>query len=163
MSAIQELFRNSDNWILAVFVIIVSLLSIKELINLGSFFAEKFGLKTKKTTEKEKLNARVCKLEKHDSFQYEKLNQVSDTLQEIKETIKNNEEERKQDIVASYRTDLFRMHREFMKKKYVTEEGLRTFIECGKRYEKAGGNDIYHDKLYPEVLNLPVRPNEEEE
>ena len=30
-------------------------------------------------------------------------------------------------------------------------------MECGEAYEKANGDDIYHDKLKPEVMKLPIR------
>ena len=35
--------------------------------------------------------------------------------------------------------------------------GLKTFTELGSIYESAGGDDIYHDKLKPEVLSLPIK------
>lgn len=50
---------------------------------------------------------------------------------------------------------------EFTKQKFVTPEGLKTFKEIGKVYVEAGGDDIYHDKLEPEVLKLPIKYEEE--
>ena len=50
---------------------------------------------------------------------------------------------------------------DFTKQKYVTPEGLKTFKEIGKVYVEAGGDDIYHDKLEPEVLRLPIHYEEE--
>ena len=44
-----------------------------------------------------------------------------------------------------------------MSQGYVTEAALRTFTECVRVYEARGGNDIVHDKLAPEVLNLPIK------
>ena len=40
---------------------------------------------------------------------------------------------------------------------YITPDGLKTFLEMGKLYEKAGGNDIYHEKLLPDIESLEVR------
>ena len=37
----------------------------------------------------------------------------------------------------------------------------RTFKEIGKVYVEAGGDDIYHDKLEPEVLKLPIKYEED--
>lgn len=59
--------------------------------------------------------------------------------------------------VAILRSTLYRFHSELMEQGYVTSEALKTFDECGKVYEEAGGNDIYHDKLRPEVMSLPIK------
>ena len=59
--------------------------------------------------------------------------------------------------IATLRTTLWQLHKSFMDQGYVTPDGLKTFAELGKVYEDAGGNDIYHDKLVPEVLSLEVR------
>ena len=40
---------------------------------------------------------------------------------------------------------------------YITPDGLKTFLEMGTLYEKAGGNDIYHEKLLPDIESLEVR------
>lgn len=59
--------------------------------------------------------------------------------------------------VAAFRSSLWRMHRDFMAQGYITPDGLKTFLEMGKLYEKAGGNDIYHEKLLPDIESLEVR------
>lgn len=59
--------------------------------------------------------------------------------------------------IATLRTTLWQLHKSFMDQGYVTPDGLKTFVELGKVYEDAGGNDIYHDKLVPEVMALEVR------
>lgn len=59
--------------------------------------------------------------------------------------------------VAAFRSSLWRMHRDFMTQGYITPDGLKTFLEMGKLYEKAGGNDIYHEKLLPDIESLEVR------
>ena len=58
--------------------------------------------------------------------------------------------------VASFRSSLWRMHKDFINQGYVTPDGLKTFIEMGKLYEQSGGNDIYHSKLLPEVEALEI-------
>lgn len=49
------------------------------------------------------------------------------------------------------------LYRDFMAQGYITPDGLKTFLEMGKLYEKAGGNDIYHEKLLPDIESLEVR------
>ena len=53
------------------------------------------------------------------------------------------------------------MHRDFMAQGHVTPDGLKTFLEMGKLYEFCGGDDIYHEKLLPEVKALEVKYTEE--
>lgn len=59
--------------------------------------------------------------------------------------------------IASLRTTLWRLHKEFTSQRYVTPDGLKTFRELGNVYEAAGGDDIYHEKLQPEVLALDIK------
>ena len=59
--------------------------------------------------------------------------------------------------IATLRTTLWQLHKGFMDQGYVTPDGLKTSKELGKGYEEAGGDDIYHDKLEPEVLSLEIR------
>ncbi len=59
--------------------------------------------------------------------------------------------------IATLRTTLWQLHKGFMDQGYVTPDGLKTFTELGKVYEDAGGDDIYHDKLVPEVMSLEIR------
>mgnify|MGYP001623096161 FL=1 len=59
--------------------------------------------------------------------------------------------------IATLRTTLWQLHKSFMDQGYVTPDGLKTFTELGNVYEDAGGDDIYHDKLVPEVMSLEIR------
>ena len=76
--------------------------------------------------------------------------QISDILQDY--IRKDNKK-----TIATLRTTLWQLHKGFMDQGYVTPDGLKTFTELGKVYEDAGGNDIYHDKLVPEVMSLEIR------
>ena len=80
--------------------------------------------------------------------------------EDISKFVKAFEEYRKEDnrrTVATLRNTLWRNHKEFTEQGYVTPEGLKTFEELGKVYEDAGGNDIFHDKLKPEVEALEIK------
>lgn len=59
--------------------------------------------------------------------------------------------------IASFRSSLWRMHRDFTNQGYITADGLKTFLEMGKLYEDAGGDDIYHSKLLPEITALEIK------
>lgn len=76
--------------------------------------------------------------------------QMSDMLQDY---IRKDDKK----TIATLRTTLWQLHKGFMEQGFVTPDGLKTFTELGKVYEEAGGDDIYHDKLVPEVMSLEIR------
>ena len=59
--------------------------------------------------------------------------------------------------IATLRTTLWQLHKGFTDQGYITPDSLKTFKELGKVYEEAGGDDIYHEKLEPEILSLEIR------
>ena len=79
-------------------------------------------------------------------------NQISDLSQMMRSFIDTQNDR----TVASFRSSLWRMHKDFTIQGYVTPDGLKTFMEMGKLYEASGGNDIYHEKLLPEVESLEI-------
>lgn len=55
--------------------------------------------------------------------------------------------------VASFRSSLWRMHRDFMAQGYITPDGLKTFLEMGKLYERPA-EMIFIMRNYFQILNL---------
>ena len=126
----------------AFFVTLFAILfGIKEIIELLSYFVKKFGVKFKRDTEKECMEDRVATLEKHDNWQYKEILKISKGIDDIKDNLVKREITDKAKTVATLRG----------------QSGLKTFIELGKIYEAAGGDDIYHDKLYPEIMKLQIK------
>ena len=80
------------------------------------------------------------------------INQISDLSQMMSSFIDTQNDR----TVASFRSSLWRMHKDFTSQGYVTPDGLKTFMEMGKLYEASGGNDVYHEKLLPEVESLEI-------
>ena len=78
---------------------------------------------------------------------------VKDITAMLQDYIRNDNKK----TIATLRTTLWQLHKGFMDQGYVTPDGLKTFTELGKVYEDAGGDDIYHDKLVPEVMSLEIR------
>ena len=62
----------------------------------------------------------------------------------------------KEKTVAMLRSTLWKMHKDFVEQGFTTPDGLKTFNELGKIYELNGGNDVYHEKLKPEVDALEI-------
>ena len=86
---------------------------------------------------------------------------LSKQMTELSNMINDFAKTSKECTVASFRSSLWRMHRDFMAQGHVTPDGLKTFLEMGKLYEFCGGDDIYHEKLLPEVKALEVKYTEE--
>ena len=82
---------------------------------------------------------------------------ISKGIDDIKENLVKREITDKAKTVATLRGQLYGLHEKFVTKEYIDKSGLKTFIELGKIYEAAGGDDIYHDKLYPEIMKLQIK------
>ena len=82
--------------------------------------------------------------------------ELANDIKSLTELFENYLEMDKKRTIASFRNSLWSMHRMFMDQGFVTPDGLKTFLEMGKIYEHAGGNDVYHDKLKPEVESLDI-------
>lgn len=109
-----------------------------------------------------------------DNF-YNKQKKYHDQSIEVREELKNDQLSLKDDVhkltelfekymekdnertVVTLRASLWRLHGEFVKQNFVTPASLKIFMEMGKIYEAAGGDDIYHEKLKPEVEALEIR------
>lgn len=133
------------------------------------------GLETKASLEKKALENKITGLEKKISDFEQSQHDYHDQSITIRDDLKTNQSTLSAQLtdltnlmenfihnqdectVASFRSSLWRMHRDFMSQGYITPDGLKTFLEMGKLYEKAGGNDIYHEKLLPDIESLEVR------
>lgn len=154
MEAITELTK--INWILFFITLFAIAFAIKEIIEIGSYFKKKLRIKTGFDEDKETLEGRISTLEKHDKWQYNEISKISQGIDDIKEQLKERDIKDKAKTVATLRNQLYDLHNKFMECGYVDKSGLKTFLDLGKIYEDAGGDDIYHDKLKPEVMNLPI-------
>ena len=140
--------------ILGVFIIILGLDKIIFLFGkIKKTLKIKFGFEE----DKETLDKRIATLEKHDNWQYNEISKISKGIDEIKSSLAQKEIKDKAKTVATLRSQLYDLHSKFVKQGYIDKSGLKTFTELGSIYESAGGNDIYHDKLKPEVLSLPIK------
>lgn len=154
MNAIEKVAQ--IDYLLVVIGFFAILFAIKEIIEIFSYFKRKFRIKTGSEEDKETLEERITTLEKHDKWQYNEVLKISQGIDEIKEQLKERDTKDKAKTVATLRNQLYDLHNKFVERGYVDKSGLKTFLELGKIYEDAGGDDIYHDKLKPEVMNLPI-------
>ena len=133
-------------FILGIDKIVYLFLKIKKILRI------KFGFEEDKKT----IEDRITILEKHDNWQYNEISKISKGIDEIKSSLAQKEIKDKAKTVATLRSQLYDLHSKFVKQGYIDKSGIKTFTELGSIYESAGGNDIYHDKLKPEVLALPI-------
>lgn len=157
MGAIENLTQ--INYLIVILGIFAILFAGKEIIEIITYFKKKFRVKTGVDQDKESLENRIKTLEKHDNWQYGEIIKISKGIDDIKLSLKEKEECDNKRTVATLRNQLYDLHNKFTKQGYIDKSGLKTFTELGKIYEAAGGDDIYHDKLKPEVINLPIRDN----
>jgi len=140
--------------ILGVFIIILGIDKIVFLFQKAKrALRVKFGFES----DKETLDKKIATLEKHDNWQYKEITKISQGIDDIKNSLIKKEIKDKAKTVATLRSQLYDLHSKFVEQEYVDKSGLKTFTELGSIYEAAGGNDIYHDKLKPEVLSLPIK------
>lgn len=88
---------------------------------------------------------------------YEKQIELKQDVKNITRMLEEYIQKDNERTIASLRTTLWRLHKEFTSQRYVTPDGLKTFRDLGNVYEAAGGDDIYHEKLQPEVLALDIK------
>lgn len=159
MAAIENLAK--IDYVLVIMSIFAILFGAKEMIEIISYFKNRLRIKTGIDQDKETLEDRISTLEKHDNWQYKEITKISKGIDEIKDSLSNKEIKDKAKTVATLRTQLYDLHGKFVERGYIDKSGLKTFLELGTIYEDAGGDDIYHDKLKPEVIALPIKEQNE--
>ena len=159
MGAIENLAK--IDYVLVIMSIFAILFGAKEIIEIISYFKNRLRIKTGIDQDKETLEDRISTLEKHDNWQYREITKMSKGIDEIKDSLSNKEIKDKAKTVATLRTQLYDLHGKFVERGYIDKSGLKTFLELGTIYEDAGGDDIYHDKLKPEVIALPIKEQNE--
>lgn len=159
MSEIEKLLHL--DYVLIVLGIFAIMFAAKEIIEIVTYFKNKFRIKTGVEEDKETIEDRISTLEKHDNWQYKEITKISKGIDEIKDSLSNKEIKDKAKTVATLRTQLYDLHGKFVERGYIDKSGLKTFLELGTIYEDAGGDDIYHDKLKPEVIALPIKEQNE--
>jgi len=159
IEAVQELLNlDYKQIILSIVILAVSLVVIKKFIN---EVIELFNIETPNMKKEKKHKEEIEEIKTQLSQMKESQEQLAGKSHEADEKTDANiasiEARIKSLTVAIMRSTLWRIYSEATEKHYITHEGLKTFTECGEVYEEAGGDDIYHSKLYPEVMRLQIR------
>lgn len=142
------------------FIVLLSLF-IKGLIDTIIYFHNLLMNWHKNKNEEEDkedvINNRIKKLEERDDWKYVKIldlemgqNSISQKLDELKE--KNRLE-----VIAQYRSTLYRLHKEFTNKGYLTQSEYEMFRDLADIYLAYGGNGYYRHHIIPQIEALEIR------
>lgn len=177
---------NQIGWsVVIIAAILLISLSVTAIV-FGKKVLSVLGLRTSASIEKEQLMTRLDDMQSQidetrsiiNNYKEESSKQSKKWHQQsidIRDNLEKNQAGLKEDIlsltdmfkdfakkedentVAMFRSSLWRLHKDLTTQGFVTPDGLKTFMEMGKVYERAGGDDIYHEKLLPEVEALEIR------
>ena len=163
IEAIQTLLDiNYGKIIIEIATIIIALVVIKEFVNR---FIKLFGIETSGMKKERERKDEITDIKNQLNIMQEKQHELSEQSNQADEKMESQistiNEMLKSLTTASMRSTLWRIYSEYISQGFITREGLKTFTECGRVYESAGGDDIYHTKLYPEIISLPIQGESE--
>ena len=154
MGAIENL--SHINYLLIILWFFAILFAAKEIIEIFTYFKKKFGFKFGIENEKENIENRINKLEKHDSWQYGELTKISNCVEEIKKNIVSKE-------IDDIRWELLDFCSALTSGRKYNREAFAHIFKTYEKYEKIledngmtngfveesmnAVKEIYHDKL----------------
>lgn len=161
MDAVIDLIQNYG--VTAIVIIILTCIAAKEVIEFRSWVKGKLhAWKDKENSKEDKeetIDERLTRLETHDSWQYEKIKEMVESMEDIKELLMQNQEKQDEATVAMCRALLKNIADEALEKQYLTTVEFETFSALADVYIFRKGNHYMKDKIIPEVLKLPVKNN----
>lgn len=89
MSAIEKLPQL--DWLLVILGFFAILFAAKEVIEILTYFKNKFRIKNGIESDKENIEERIAALEANDAWQREEISKISDGIRNIKETLLDSE------------------------------------------------------------------------
>lgn len=146
----------------SVFVIlIICFLAFKEIWAAGVWIKEKLELyrkkKNKTEDEKETVEDRLAKLEKHDKWQYNAWMEMTKSLQTISNTLSDMQKKQEESTVATARSALYRLSQEILAKGHMSQIEYDCFKELYDVYIENHGNHSMKDKIAPKVFALEIK------
>ena len=96
----------SQNYISVILAIFLSLFAAKEIIDLVSYFIKKGRIKTGFVQDKENVEKRLMTLEEHDKWQYNEISKISKGIDDIKDTLLEDNIEKKRKSILDFCSSL---------------------------------------------------------
>lgn len=154
MDTVVELAK--INYITTILGFFAILFAVKEIIELFTYFKNKFRIKTGNEEDKETVEERLTGLEERITKLESCYTNLHDDIKEIIRLLNEREEEERERIVTEYGAKLYSMHDEFVKHGFTTRAGLEAFQLMADTYIAKDGNHLIKKKIIPEVYALPV-------
>ena len=107
--------------------------------------------------EKETIEDRLAKLERHDKWQYDALMEATRSLQAITNTLSDMQKKQEEATVATARSALYRLSQEILAKGYMSQIEYDCFKELYDVYIENHGNHSMKDKIAPKVFALEIK------
>lgn len=104
MEAVQALTK--INWITFCITLFAIAFAIKEIIEIVGYFKKKLRIKTGFDEDKETLEERIATLEKHDKWQYNEISKISQGIDDIKNTLLEDNIEKKRKSILDFCSSL---------------------------------------------------------
>ena len=159
MDAVIDLIENYG--VTAIIIIILSCIAAKETVEFISWVKERLhAWKDKENSKEDKeetVDDRLTRLETHDSWQYEKIKDMAESIEDIKELLVQNQEKQDEATVAMCRALLKNIADEALAKGCLTTIEFETFSSLSDVYIFRKGNHAMKDRIIPEVLKLPIK------
>lgn len=104
MKYIEAVFN--QNYISVILAVFLLLFAIKEIIDLISYFKKKGRIKTGFEQDKENVEKRLITLEEHDKWQYNEISKISKGIDDIKDTLLEDNIEKKRKSILDFCSSL---------------------------------------------------------
>ena len=162
MGNLISLIMAADSPVLIVILSIALVyLFIKAIYESGKWILDRLNGYHKIRNEVEdkdaETEARISKLEAHDKFQFNKLNEVCEEVKTLIGMVQQVQDTQAQTIIDTYRGTIFRIYHDVTRQGYINQTELDRFCDLVRRYKEAGGDGIVDEKVYPEVIKLPIK------
>lgn len=142
-------------------ILIIFFLAFKEVWSAAVWVKDKFELYRKKKNqsedEKETVEERLTKLEKHDKWQYNAWMEMTKSLQTISNTLSDMQKKQEESTVATARSALYRLSQEILAKGHMSQIEYDCFKELYDVYIENHGNHSMKDKIAPKVFALEIK------
>lgn len=150
-----------DYGVTAIIVIILFAVAVKQVVEFYSWAKGKLdawrNAENSKDEQQESVEDRLTRLENHDNWQYEKINDVAESIEDIKELLVQSQDKQDEAAVAMCRALLKNIADDALEKGYLTTIEFETFSALTDVYLFRKGNHYMKDFLIPQVLKLPVK------
>lgn len=118
-------------------------------------------VESEKENKEEEIEERLKRLERHDNFQYKSLNDLKDSVNDIKKFCEDMRESQRVTTVATTRKQIKDTAEECLRKGYMSQSDYETLIDLKTVYLGNNGNHYVADILLPKVFALEVLSDEE--